>query len=277
MRLLLLFCFILIKTSAAQVASFDYTSGCTKTPYVDSLQSFEQPNPLFRCPLPKIYGEKYLNIQLVLIEEAGKTSIPSFVIIDIQNSLDKLFSPHGIHFIYKQQTILQTNNRNQQLRHWENNYLPISENQITLYIVPELGAKNLNKKCYNFNELLPNEGMIPFYSFVKAGDYTCKKVCTMLGLLPNFYSNAALNVMPETKKTSTVSGDFVVDTKPMDKKSLTNQSWPEQLNTITSEQANKIKYNLEVIPKLKDIQHQFAPIEVGNNLYSSVNTVMDTH
>lgn len=274
-----LLCLLLISHKAEVTASRDMMTFT----YDQNVNPWEQPNPIFRWPLPQVEGEAIINIQFVNLLTKGSKSNSELNYTVIKSYLEDVFNPHNIGFNFRTETDYEISNNTNLLDSWKNK-LPTDNSQITVYVIND-GFNSDIRSYHNTTELVSNKIVLPFSELNELKVYTAKSLGHMLGLLPTFFENGALGVPAEDANNCGHAGDFVCDTPfdylglkndvkkrnckykgkmgSPDTKNIMSNSWTECMDQITSGQANKIKYNLSEIPVLQSVLNKASSIALN--------------
>lgn len=250
--------------------------------YDESLNPWQQPNPIFRWPLPKVEGEAMVNVQFVYLLD-DKSTLPQADLESTKSYLEDVFSAHEISFHFRSEKNLKLNSLDELSETWKTK-LPSQNGQLTLYIIPDNNG-GLIYDFYTSIEIVSDKAVVSYNNPGEFKAYAAKSLGHMLGLLPTYFENNALGVPAEDANNCGHAGDFVCDT-PFDYLGLKNDvkkrnckykgdmgepdthnimsnSWTECMDRITVEQANKIKYNLSVIPLLQSALNKASTIEMN--------------
>ncbi|MGB0176890.1 MAG: hypothetical protein ACPF9D_06975 [Owenweeksia sp.] len=243
--------------------------------------SWEQPNPVFRWPLPAVKGEVFLKIQFVWL---GEEAVDEEALAETQEYLNGVYSLHGINLNYAAVEVRNDMDKEQFTQNWKE-ILPVKEEQLTVYVLPFKGSELERRDIYTTNQVISKRALVPFNDPREFKVFVAKNVGHMLGLLPTYFESPGFGVSPEDEDNCGNAGDFVCDT-PFDYMGLKNDvkkrscrykgkigdpdagnimanSWTECMDHITSEQANKIKYNLSVIPTLQNVLDERSTIALN--------------
>ncbi|GEM_PF-2227539 len=240
--------------------------------------SWEQPNPIFRWPLPTVSGEVHINLQFVVLGEAeGQERILS----ETMDYLNSVYGSHGIFLNFKSTRKEPAISQSELLTNWKT-ILPEDESQLTVYVLPFQGTELERVNIYSTNGVVSGQALVPLQEEVEFKVFVAKNVGHMLGLLPTYFESPAYGVNSEDPDNCGNAGDFVCDTPPdylglrndvkkrscrytgkigePDAGNIMSNSWTECMDHITPEQANKIKYNLSVIPALQSVLNEQSTI-----------------
>ncbi|MEQ9262653.1 MAG: hypothetical protein RLP14_05790 [Owenweeksia sp.] len=270
---------IITLTLATFISSLSWASGPDKSGdkvaepafigYDAAKGSWEQPNPVFRWPLPAVKGEVYVNVQFVWL---GESLVQESALNETRAYLNDVYNAHGIYISYNPLETEKEMNKDQLIQDWKE-MLPAKKGQLTVYVLPFEGTELERRDLYSTNQIVSNRALVPFQDEQEFKVFVAKNLGHMLGLLPTYFENPVYGVNSEDGDNCGNAGDFVCDT-PFDYLGLRNDvkkrscrykgkvgdpdagnimanSWTECMDHITPEQANKIKYNLSVIPALQ--------------------------
>lgn len=226
--------------------------------YDHEVASDEQPNPIFRWPLPEMDGNVFINVKFTRPE-----SISSAVIDDARTFLDNIFNAHGIYFAYQVEVV----------KEGDLGFQPEPVNELVLNVVDANNDVGSNLYHNSGHLLLASSVTIGFSEQAEFNVNVGKGISHMLGLLPTYFENSSLNVSGEDASNCGFAGDFVCDTPydflglknevspksckykgdfgEPDPTNLLSRSWSQCMDHISKEQANKIKYNISAIPGLQ--------------------------
>jgi hypothetical protein len=276
-----------IHIESSAEASFTYDE--TKGPW-------EQPNPVFRWPLPNVSGEAHINVRLVMVNSESSVLVSTDIIEEAKSFTQNIYNPHGIYINYLENKDFELGANHKLIEDW-NQILPTIEEEITLYILSDQLSEVERKDYYASNGIVSNKAIVPISGQQEFSVYLAKSLSHTLGLLPTYFENIELGVAAEDGSNCGFAGDFVCDT-PFDHLGLKNEvkrrnckykgdfgnpdarnlmsnSWTECMDHITEEQGNKIKYNLSVIPSLqkKLTASSSIPLNVGTVDQNTINQV----
>lgn len=272
-------CLFLISHKAEKTASRDMMT----FNYDQNVNPWEQPNPIFRWPLPQVEGEAVINIQFVNLITEGSESNSNLNYSIIKSYLEDVFNPHNIGFNFRTETNYGISSEMDLLDSWKTK-LPTDNSQITVYVINDTLDADI-RSYHNTTELVSNKIVLPFSELNELKVYTAKSLGHMLGLLPTYFENGSLGVPAEDANNCGHAGDFVCDTpfdylglkndvkkrnckykgdmgRP-DTKNIMSNSWTECMDQITSGQANKIRYNLSEIPVLQAVLNKASSIALN--------------
>lgn len=259
--------------------------------YDESVNPWEQPNPIFRWPLPQMEGEAVINIQFVNLSSAETTREVDYT--SIKSYLEDVFNPYGITFNFRAESNYEISTDLNLLDSWKN-VLPANNSQISIYVITNAADANM-RSYHGQTELVSNKIVLPFTAIDELKVYSAKSLGHMLGLLPTFFENGTLGVPAENANNCGHAGDFVCDTPfdylglkndvkkrnckykgdigTPDTKNIMSNSWTDCMDQITKGQANKIKYNLSEIPLLQAVLNKASTIalNVGNADQPTIN------
>ncbi len=236
--------------------------------YDVSKNTWEQPNPVFRWPLPEMTGEAHLNVRFVWL---GR-NINTHVLEETKKYLAEVYQPHGIYLNFQSEQSRPDLLDRSAVSSWSK-ILPIVKEELTIYILPFEGSELQRRDIYTTNSIVARRSLVPFQEEGEFKAFVAKNIGHMLGLLPTYFESSSHGVYLEDKNNCGNAGDFVCDT-PADYLGLRNDvkkrncryngeigspdihnvmsnSWTECMDRISPEQANKIKYNISVIPALQ--------------------------
>ena len=265
--------------------------------YDPSISSADQPNPIFRWPLPQVDGDVIINAQFVLLNNGEDAAIDAEVLENSKEFLNGIFNPHGIYVHFKQDANLAIKYTQDLVNDWKS-ILPSNANQLTIYVFPENEETGKRGEYYASNDIVSDRFIIPYNNKEEFAVYTAKNIGYSLGLLPTYFESSFLEVEAENDQNCGSAGDFVCDT-PFDHLGLKNDvkrrncrfkgkvgspdpinlmsnSWTECMSQITPGQANKIKYNVSVIPQLQSLLNMASTVELNigqrqENLDNTIN------
>lgn len=251
--------------------------------YDQNINPWEQPNPIFRWPLPQVEGEAILNLQFVNLVQKSSEINKELNYGQIKSYLEDVFSPHGIGFNFRTTAKQEIEADWDFQGSWKSKFSD-NKSQITIYIINDAADEDI-RSYYNKTELVSNSIVLPFSELNELKVYTAKSLGHMLGLLPTYFENAHLGVPAEDANNCGHAGDFVCDTPfdylglkndvkkrnckykgqldSPDTKNIMSNSWTECMDQITSGQANKIKYNLSEIPLLQAVLNKASSIALN--------------
>ena len=249
--------------------------------YDENMSPWEQPNPIFRWPLPKVEGDAVVNVQFIRLGSES-SSIESQNLEGVKTYLESLYGSHGINFNFRkvEQLTVPTKDLSE---NWKTK-LPSKAGQLSIFVLADEKG-GMIYDYYPAIEIVSDKAVVPFSNIEEFKVYTAKSVGHMLGLLPTYFENSALGVPAEDANNCGHAGDFVCDTpfdylglkndvkkrnckykgdmgKP-DTRNIMSNSWTECMDRITNEQANKIKYNLSVIPLLQSTLNKASSIKLN--------------
>lgn len=253
--------------------------------YDPNVNPWEQPNPIFRWPIPELEGDAIINLQFVDLLEKNATKI-ELNHLYLKSYLEDVFNPHGIGFNFREESDMEISSDLNLLDSWKSK-LPTNSSQITVYIIND--AKEADIRSYFGNtELVSNAIVLPYSQIDELKVYTAKSLGHMLGLLPTYFENGTLGVAAENANNCGHAGDFVCDTPfdylglkndvkkrsckykgefgNPDTKNIMSNSWTSCMDQITKGQANKIKYNLSEIPLLQAVLNKASSIALNIGL-----------
>ena len=249
--------------------------------YDENVNPWEQPNPIFRWPLPQMEGDAIINIQFVNLLTGDTKSVVDYK--TIQTYLEGVFKPHGIGFNFRTESDYEISPNPNLINSWKS-ILPSDNSQITIYVLNDAVDANI-RSYHNTTELVSNKLLLPYSDLDELKVYSAKSLGHMLGLLPTYFENGTLGVPAENANNCGHAGDFVCDTPfdylglkndvkkrnckykgdigTPDTKNIMSNSWTDCMDQITKGQANKIKYNLSEIPLLQAVLNKASTIALN--------------
>lgn len=245
---------------------------------------WEQPNPIFRWPLPEVAGEAYINAQFVVVSTKESVLISEELLKETGNFIQEIYNEHNLYLNFKEAQDFEVRSLNNIRENWKS-ILPSKENQLTIYVLSGDHSEADKKELYASNDIVTNRIIVPFGNQQEVNVYAAKSLSHALGLLPTYFENLELGVPAEDAANCGFAGDFVCDTPfdhfglkndvkqkncrykgelgEPDVRNLMSNSWAECLDHITIEQGNKLKYNLSVIPMLQTMLSQPTTIKLN--------------
>lgn len=251
--------------------------------YQEGANPWEQPNPIFRWPLPEVVGDAVINVQFVTISRDKSSNSANRNLLVAKEYLQAVFNPHGISFNFRDEQTLNVSSDKELESGWKT-ILPSKANQLTLYIIED-GEGKLLLDYYSTIEVVSNKSVLAYNNNDEFRVYAAKSLAHMLGLLPTYFENLALGVPAEDANNCGHAGDFVCDTPfdylglkqdvkkrnckykgdfgNPDTKNIMSNSYTICMDQITKEQGNKIKYNLSEIPLLQSTLNRASSIKLN--------------